>query len=286
MNDRDYTTMKKAELLSTVEELRDHLDRLENQDAVYDLTLSEARYRALFEGSSDFIYVLDSGGYFTFANAESGHLLGYDPEEIIGKHFSDILHPDDVDAVGRAFHERRTGERAARRVEVRMRSRGGDMREVEMDVRHFAISASGLYRGGDFIGTHGVARDITERKYQETKRVVPAEGARSRVGDGERGGDQPGTGGYQTSPGDDGGRLPALRRQRHRHGRTADASLAMTHTAPPVSPSAASGCSATRRAMPARWRNSGAPRFPPIGATCTGTTRMRRGSASWRSTAR
>ena len=87
MNDRDYTTMKKAELLSTVEELRDHLDRLENQDAVYDLTLSEARYRALFEGSSDFIYVLDSGGYFTFANAESGHLLGYDPEEIIGKHF-------------------------------------------------------------------------------------------------------------------------------------------------------------------------------------------------------
>ena len=78
----------------------------------------------------------------------------------------------DAETVGRAFHERRTGERAARRVEVRLRSRAGDTREVEMDVRHFSISASGLYKGSDFVGTHGVARDITERKYHESRRTV------------------------------------------------------------------------------------------------------------------
>lgn len=37
-----------------------------------------------------------------------------------------------------------------------------------MDVRHFSISAHGLYRGG----SHGFARDITERKFQETKRTI------------------------------------------------------------------------------------------------------------------
>jgi len=41
-----------------------------------------------------------------------------------------------------------------------------------MDVRHFSISASGLYKGSDFVGTHGVARDITERKYHESRRSV------------------------------------------------------------------------------------------------------------------
>ena len=124
------------------------------------------------EGSSDFIYVLDKDGHFTFANQEAERLLGYMPGDLIGKHFSDILHPEDVGTLGRAFHERRTGDRAARRVEVRLHSRAGDTRDVEMDIRHFAISASGLYSGQDYIGTHGVARDITERKYYEARSNV------------------------------------------------------------------------------------------------------------------
>ena len=164
--------MSKEDLLGEVLALREELHDRGQRDTVQDLALSEARYRALIEGSSDFIYVLDSDGNFTFANAEIGNLLGYNPTEIIGRHYSEILHPMDAETVGRAFHERRTGERAARRVEVRLRSRAGDTREVEMDVRHFSISASGLYKGSDFVGTHGVARDITERKYHESRRTV------------------------------------------------------------------------------------------------------------------
>lgn len=140
--------------------------------ALQELALSEARYRAPVEGSSDFIYVLDPDSRFISANSEIGHLLGYSPDEVIERRYTDVLHPEDIDRVGRAFHERRTGDRAARRMEVRLRSRGGVIRDVEMDVRHFSFSAHGLYRGTDYVGTHGVARDITERKYQESKRLV------------------------------------------------------------------------------------------------------------------
>lgn len=147
-------------------------DRPESDGALQELALSEARYRALVEGSSDFIYVLDPEGHFSFANTEVGHLLGYSPDEIIGRHYSEFLVAEDAERVGHAFHERRTGERATRRLEVRLRSRGGVTRDVEMDVRHFSISAHGLYRGGSFVGTHGVARDITDRKFQETKRGI------------------------------------------------------------------------------------------------------------------
>jgi len=93
--------------------------------SLQELALSEARYRALVEGSSDFIYVLDTEGHFSFANAEVGHLLGYSLYEIIGRHYSEFLVSEDAERVGHAFHERRTGERVTRRVEVRLLSRGG-----------------------------------------------------------------------------------------------------------------------------------------------------------------
>ena len=172
MSERDPSAMSAAELRDEVESLRARLQGTASDGPVQELALSEARYRALVEGSSDFIYVLDPEGNFAFANAEVGHLLGYSPDEIIGRHYTEILHPEDADNVGRAFHERRTGQRATRRLEVRLRSRSGDTREVELDVRHFSISAHGLYRGSTYVGTHGVARDITERKYQEMKRVI------------------------------------------------------------------------------------------------------------------
>ncbi len=139
-------------------------------DAENPQAFSDAKYRALIEGASDFIYVLDKEGRFIFANREVEHLLGYSPEEILGKHFSEVMHPDDVDSLGYSFAERRTGQRATHRLEVRLASRSGKVRDVEMDIRHFALSSSGLYQDDNFIGTHGVVRDVTARKYNETKR--------------------------------------------------------------------------------------------------------------------
>ena len=129
-----------------------------------------AKYRDLIEGSSDFIYVLDREGCFIFANSEVEHLLGYTPEEIMGKHYSDVIHDEDVSSVGHSFAERRTGERATDRLEVRLRSRSGATRDVEMDIRQFSLSSSGMYQDSQFIGTHGVVRDITTRKYNESKK--------------------------------------------------------------------------------------------------------------------
>ncbi len=61
-------------------------------EALQELALSEARYRALAEGSSDFIYVLDPEGRFSFANPELGRLLGYSPDEMDVRHFSTSAH--------------------------------------------------------------------------------------------------------------------------------------------------------------------------------------------------
>jgi len=172
MADADEPREEEQDDQAKIERLSEEVDRLWSRDMAQQLKLSEAKYRALVEGSTDFIYVLDKDGYFTFANSEVEHLLGYQPEEIIGRHFSEILHPEDFQDLGRSFHERRTGDRATRRLELRLQSQTGDTRDVELDIRHFSVSASGIYRDQTYIGTHGVARDITERKYQETKRLA------------------------------------------------------------------------------------------------------------------
>ena len=59
----DYDRMTKSELVAELEALR-------NPDAHFQLSLSEAKYRALVEGSSDFIYVLDIDGCLTYERVE------------------------------------------------------------------------------------------------------------------------------------------------------------------------------------------------------------------------
>jgi PAS domain S-box-containing protein len=155
-----------------IEQLRNEVDRLRSRDVAQELKLSEAKYRALIEGSSDFIYVLDKEGCFTFANQEVENLLGYTPDEILGKHYSAILLAEDLASLKYAFAERRTGERATHQLEIRLRSRSGVTGDVDMDIRHCSLSASGIYQDEAYWGTHGVARDISERKYQATKQLA------------------------------------------------------------------------------------------------------------------
>jgi PAS domain S-box-containing protein len=169
MNDAGNQSQDPQALRAEIERLGREVQRLESRDTVRELERFEAKYRAFVESSSDFIYLLDQDGYFIFANREVAPLLGFEPEELIGKHFSELLHPDDLEIVGRAFHERRTGNRATKRLEVRLLTKADGRRDVEFAIRHFTVSASGLYHEQAFVGTHGVARDITERKYQETR---------------------------------------------------------------------------------------------------------------------
>ena len=95
------------------------------------------QYRKLFEAIPDIIYKIDSEGNFVYVS-ESVRDLGYEPGELVGRHFSDIIHPRDVENISRRhvlplfegkktgddqspklFDERRTGKRGTRRLVVR-----------------------------------------------------------------------------------------------------------------------------------------------------------------------
>lgn len=131
---------------------------------------SEKRYRFIVSNSPDIIYMVDHRGFFTFINDRITDLLGYQPEDLIGEHFSELVHEDDISIAEYVFNERRTGERASQNIEFRLKSLHPESpsRPFESHSIVIELCSMGLYNCSDdntpFLGTYGVARDISDRK--------------------------------------------------------------------------------------------------------------------------
>ena len=141
------------------------------------LEMTQERYRYLVENSPDIIYTLDAGGNFTFISNAAERLLGVKPEQLIGKHYSTIIYGEDLEKAKWFFNERRTGDRAASGVELRLKVQGG---ESDMDPNQppyvtVELKSTGMWNkspdGSEkiYLGAHGVARDISERKRLEAQ---------------------------------------------------------------------------------------------------------------------
>jgi diguanylate cyclase (GGDEF)-like protein/PAS domain S-box-containing protein len=151
--------------------------RLEQENAAIlrQLEQSERWHRYLVNSSPDLIYTLDQEGRFTFVNDRAHTLLGYSKDELIGQPWWTLVHEEDLAQVRHLFNERRTGERAVRNVEVRLQCKDRQKRPrlIENRLVHVELNAMGMYEGGDtrfpgrFLGTYGVAKDISDRKRAE-----------------------------------------------------------------------------------------------------------------------
>jgi len=164
------------ELLKLVDNSRQRkLLEAHNRQISSRLERSEKLYRYLIDNSPDIIYTLNDEGYFSFVNKRVTTLLGVDRDWLIGRHYSELVHEDDLERAANAFNERRCDDRASRNVELRLKCR----RDVDQE-RYFnntlitiVLNSTGVYSRGqgytkhEFLGTYGVARDITDRKRAE-----------------------------------------------------------------------------------------------------------------------
>jgi diguanylate cyclase (GGDEF)-like protein/PAS domain S-box-containing protein len=152
--------------------------RLERSHALMmdHLEHSERLHRFLVEHSPDLIYTLDQHGCFMFVNTRFESMLGYLREELLGQPYYSIVHDEDIAKAHYAFNERRKDNRVTSNLEVRLKCKNNDNRNLENHQIVAMLSALGVYNdknGVDeagsetFLGTYGVARDITERKVAE-----------------------------------------------------------------------------------------------------------------------
>ncbi|MCX6011471.1 MAG: PAS domain S-box protein, partial [Chloroflexi bacterium] len=57
------------------------------------LQQSNKRFTDIAENALEWIWEVDARGKYTYASPIVGQILGYKPEEVVGKHFYDLFHP-------------------------------------------------------------------------------------------------------------------------------------------------------------------------------------------------
>jgi diguanylate cyclase (GGDEF)-like protein/PAS domain S-box-containing protein len=150
-----------ARLGETLNQMTDALlDASKRRELEEALRRSEQQFRSLIENASDIITVMDPDGAMSFVGPSVQRVLGYQPEELIGKNAFDFIHPDDLPDVLRNFSLLVQNPAAPQSAEFRFRHADGSWRTLEAIGRN-ALNDSGL--AGVVIN----ARDISERKHAE-----------------------------------------------------------------------------------------------------------------------
>ncbi|MDQ3757428.1 MAG: EAL domain-containing protein [Actinomycetota bacterium] len=121
------------------------------------LEASERRFRALIEQSSDVVTVVDEAGTIVYDSPSSARVLGYGPEERIGRNGFEFVHPEDVAAVAEVFGRLTGNPGAVAQMELRAPHQDGTVRWLE-------VSVTNLLHERAVEGVVVNFRDITERK--------------------------------------------------------------------------------------------------------------------------
>ena len=152
INGRDVTSRKRAE-----EILRE----------------SESSFRLLAENSTDLISRHRPDGTYLYASPACLPLLGYLPDEMVGRDIYELVHPDDLGAA-QASHESMLGAPEIQTVSYRARRKDGSYVWLESTSRAIFDPEA-----GEVTEIQAASRDITERKafeeaVQEARQVAEA----------------------------------------------------------------------------------------------------------------
>jgi PAS domain S-box-containing protein len=150
---KTFTYNNKSTILTVLREVS------ANKRAEEALRESEERFRSIAEESFDIIFRLDVEGIFTYISPSAKTIIGYEPNELIGKPLENYLTGTEIKkiegAVDRLIEEARISS-----FELEVKSKNGELKSFE-------INANSIIKDDNIIGYQGIARDITARKRSE-----------------------------------------------------------------------------------------------------------------------
>ncbi len=114
----------------------------------------EQRAEALVRDAHDVITIV-SDGTVTFASPATSRVLGYDPEDFVGRPALALVHPDDLDRVNEAVSEAAGSPGARQRIQARVRRADGQYCSCELVISNQRDDRS-------IAGTIVSMRDISE----------------------------------------------------------------------------------------------------------------------------
>lgn len=119
---------------------------------------NEEKYRSLVENISDGVWETDKNVVFTYMSPRIYDILGFTPEEVIGKTPFNLMMRDEANRVGLLVREKLEKERSFTLIECMLVHKDGHSVYVELSGTPI------IDRSGAVIGYRGMTRDITKRK--------------------------------------------------------------------------------------------------------------------------
>lgn len=121
------------------------------------LKASRAKFEEVLKSIEDAFYETDLRGKYTFVNNAFSEALGYDKEELQGRHFRHFTDPKTARNILRDFNQVYKTNTPLKQVEYRFKRRDGDYIYAELSVSLIRDAE------GKPTGFRGLVRDVTER---------------------------------------------------------------------------------------------------------------------------
>jgi len=125
---------------------------------------SESKFRAFIETTEEWVWAMDLAGVHTYSNPAVGRILGYKPEEVVGKTWYELVVEADREELARATAEHAERKEGWSGVVVRCLHQDGSTRFLE------SAATPDLDTAGELIGWRGTDRDVTHRIQAEADR--------------------------------------------------------------------------------------------------------------------
>jgi PAS domain S-box-containing protein len=136
-------------------------DITERKKAEEEQRQQDKKFRAFVETTNEWIWSIDQEGKHTFCNPALETILGYSPEEFVGKDSLAYLHDEDRSKVQAMLKGKNAKKAGWSGLVLRWRHKDGSIRFLE------STAVPILDQDGQLVGYQGADRDITERKQAE-----------------------------------------------------------------------------------------------------------------------
>ncbi|MFO7860514.1 MAG: PAS domain S-box protein [Desulfosalsimonas sp.] len=116
------------------------------------------KYRQLIENLNEVLFMLELDAKVTYVSPNIKNISGYNPEEIVGRRFTDFVHSEDLSDRIHSFQKVISGQKVT--TEYRYLTKNGGMVWVMTNARP-------VFEGKEVVGIQGMLVDITDRKQAE-----------------------------------------------------------------------------------------------------------------------
>ncbi len=138
--------------------VRDIAERRRIEGALW---AGEARFHGLLEALGEWLWQVDTNGVYLYVSSKVKDILGYEPEEMLGKTPFDLMQPEEAERVAGIFGPLASAQQPIVALENTSVHKDGHPVVFEMNALPFYGAE------GQFLGYRGKDRDITRRKQAE-----------------------------------------------------------------------------------------------------------------------